>query len=231
MPSPSKFVSHGEYIYPALLVSLPMIVRAATLALRDLGRFQFVHVGMVVGSVCIMSSAIGVWSFIANQRHVVEDSTSQWVSYLLFFMAYMFVVLVARQDHTLLPQMEAGTNKRIKHNAQSNKSDYHGSLRFTCCLVGIYLHAPMLLANYSLGFPSSVFWSPLLASLVLPLSVHSFLLRNNVLAIFVKVAQCLFLIATSPPIVLVPRIFQWYTPYIIGVYTPLHLLLAALWLS
>ena len=36
MPSPSKFVSHGEYIYPAILVSLPMVVRAATLALRDL---------------------------------------------------------------------------------------------------------------------------------------------------------------------------------------------------
>jgi len=229
MPSPSKFISHGEYIYPAILVSLPMVVRAATLALRDLKRFQFLHTGFVLVSVCMTTIAISMWAIVTNKSRKAEECTSEWISYIVFFVSYILVVSVARQD-TLISQKGAGTNKQPKQT-HSNKNESRGSLRFIACLVGIYLHVPLLLANYSLGFPSSAFWSPLLASLVLPLSLQMLVSRNKLLLILSMVVKCLFLFATSPPVLLVPRIFHWYTPYILGVYTPLHLLLATLWLA
>lgn len=230
MPSPSKFVSHGEYIFPAILVSLPMVVRAATLALRDLKRFQFLRTGVVLGSVCMSTFAISVWAIGTNKRRKAEECTSEWISYVVFFISYLLVIFVARHD-TLIPPKGAGTDNKQTKQSQSNKNECQGSLRFVSCLVGIYLHVPLLLANYSLGFPSSAFWSPLLASLVLPLSLQMVVSRNKLLMVLSTAAKCLFLLVTSPPILLVPRIFDWYTPYILGVYTPLHLLLATLWLA
>ena len=210
MPAPSKFVSHGEYIYPAILVSLPMVIRAATLAVRDLNRFQFLHVSTVLGGVCLASSIIGLWAVIANAGGVAENST--WISYVVFLISYLLVI----------------PRKIIQPN---DLDECRKSLRFVACLLGIYLHAPLFLANYSLGFPSSVFWSPLLATLVLTPSLRMHLLKYKVLMVVSRIVKCLFLLATSPPILLVPRIFSWYTPYVLGVYVPLHLLLTALWFA
>eukprot|EP00579_Thalassiosira_antarctica_P011704 CAMPEP_0201910832 /NCGR_PEP_ID=MMETSP0903-20130614/2049_1 /ASSEMBLY_ACC=CAM_ASM_000552 /TAXON_ID=420261 /ORGANISM="Thalassiosira antarctica, Strain CCMP982" /LENGTH=741 /DNA_ID=CAMNT_0048445509 /DNA_START=67 /DNA_END=2292 /DNA_ORIENTATION=+ len=229
MPSPSKFISHGEYIYPAILVCVPMIVRAASLALKDLKRFQFLYVGVVVGSVGVATFVVGLWASIIGTndgRWKAEggECCSEWISYIVFFVSYLLVVLAARQ---------ADTNKQTKQQTQSNNSNEcrRGSLRFIACLLGIYLHAPLLLANYSLGFPSSAFWAPLLATLVLPSSLQMVVSRNKVFWIVTLVGKGLFLVATSPPVLLVPRIFPMYTPYVLCVYTPLHLLLAALWLA
>jgi len=148
MPSPSKFVSHGEYIFPAILVSLPMVVRAAKLALRDLKRFHFMHVVMVACAVCTSTLVISVWGYMSGWK--VEGHTSQWIA--MYFISYLVVVYVACLGNT----------------QKEEKTDRRGSLRFISCLCGIYLHVPLLLANYSLGFPSSAFWTPLLAILILP---------------------------------------------------------------
>ena len=226
MPSPSKFVSHGEYIYSGILVSLPMVVRAAQLALRDLKRFQFLHTGIVLGSVCVASSLISLWAISTDERREPEYCSSEWTSHVMFFISYLLVVVVARH------QCEwADVNNQKDHTHSINAADEcRGSLRFLACLLGIYLHAPLLLANYSLGFASAVFWSPILATFVLPPSLHVLLLRKKLLLAFSIVVKCLFLFATSPPIVLVPRVFHGcYTPYVLGVYTPLHFVLVALW--
>lgn len=218
MPSPSKFVSHGEYIYPAILVSLPMVVRAATLALRDLKRFEFVHVGIVLATVCMTSFAVGVLAMSTNTRRSEKDFTSEFILPIASFVSHVLVLFVARQD-------------RLRRQKEVDKTEIQGSLRFAACLVGIYLHAPLLLANYSLGFPSSVFWSPLLATLVLPPSMHASLSASKVLSPLATVIKVMFLLVTAPPILLVPRIFYSYTVYVSCVYTPLHFLLAVLWLA
>ncbi|KAL9186919.1 hypothetical protein ACHAXT_010639 [Thalassiosira profunda] len=215
MPAPSKFVSHGEYIYPAILVTLPMVVRAASLALRDLRRFQFVHVGVVVGPVLVATSCICLLAMVANGLREAGEGILHWIASLVFAAAYVLVVLAARQSIVVAKE----------------KDECRGSLRFVACLLGIYLHAPLLLANYSLGFPSSVFWTPLLATLVLPPSLRARVTGNAFLTTALMAVKVIFLVATSPPMLLVPRIFPWYTPYVLGVYTPLHLLLAAMWLA
>ena len=211
MPSPSKFVSHGEYIFPAILVSLPMVIRAAKLALRDLKRFHFMHVVMVVCAVCASTLVISLWGYMSGWK--VEDHTSQWTA--MYFISYLVVVYVARLQNT-------------QKEDETDLVDRRGSLRFISCLCGIYLHVPLLLANYSLGFPSSVFWTPLLAILILPDRFRS---ESKVISSLSLIVKCMLLLVTSPPILLVPRIFNFYTPYILCVYTPLHLLLAALWLA
>jgi glycosylphosphatidylinositol transamidase len=218
MPSPSKFVSHGEYIYPAILVSLPMVVRAVTLALRDLKRFQFVHVGVVLATVCMASFAVGVLAMSTNTRRSGKDFTSEFIMPIAFIVSYVLVHFAARQD-------------RLRIKKVVDETEIQGSLRFTACLVGIYLHAPLLLANYSLGFPSSAFWSPLLATLVLPPSIHASLSASKVLSPLAAAVKGIFLLMTTPPILLVPRIFHSYTFYVCCVYTPLHFLLAVLWLA
>lgn len=218
MPSPSKFVSHGEYIYPAILVSSPMVVRAATLALMDLRRFQFLHVGAVLTTVCMASVAVGLLAMSTNARRSEKGFASEFILPIAFICAYVLVFYVARRDRSKLQRV-------------ADTTEIQGSLRFAACLVGIYLHAPLLLANYSLGFPSSAFWSPLLATLVLPPSMHAYLLDDKVRSFLATVVKGAFLLATAPPIFLVPRIFHSYTVYVSCVYTPLHLLLAVLWLA
>jgi glycosylphosphatidylinositol transamidase len=212
MPSPTKFVSHGEYIYPAILVSLPMVIRAATLALIDLRRFQFAHVGVVLLTICSASLAVGLLAINIDTARSDFASKSMIIA---FIGSYFLVILLARRERYKL----------------KDTTDFQGSLRFAACLVGIYLHAPLLLANYSLGFPSSAFWSPLLATLVLPPSTSCNILANKLLSPLATVAKSVFLMATTPPILLVPRIFHSYTLYVSCVYTPLHLLLAVLWLA
>lgn len=213
MPSPTKFVSHGEYIYPAILVSLPMVIRATTLALIDLRRFQFAHVGVVLITVCLASLAVGLLAISKDTTR--SDFPSKLSMLIAFIGSYFLVIFVARRERYKL----------------KDTTDIQGSLRFAACLVGIYLHAPLLLANYSLGFPSSAFWSPLLATLVLPPSTNSIISANKLLSTLATVAKIVFLLATTPPVLLVPRIFHSYTPYVYTVYSPLHLLLAVLWLA
>jgi glycosylphosphatidylinositol transamidase len=164
------------------------------------------------------SFAVGVLAMSTNTRRSEKDFTSEFILPIAFFVSHVLVLFVARQD-------------RLRRQKEVDKTEIQGSLRFAACLVGIYLHAPLLLANYSLGFPSSVFWSPLLATLVLPPSMHASLSASKVLSPLATVIKVMFLLVTAPPILLVPRIFYSYTVYVSCVYTPLHFLLAVLWLA
>ena len=239
MPSPSKFVSHGEYIYPAILVALPLVARAAMLALGDLKRFRFQFVGVVMGVVMMSSCGIGLLATaVPLMRETSTAFIQGWVSYLVFFVSYASVIWAARWSvslprHGSKNSNTTTNNEGVSHNDSDLLDDSQNSLRFIACLLGIYLHAPLLLANYSLGFPSSAFWSPLLAIFVVPPSSP---LRSTEKGSFVKsvalLAKCakvLIFMVSSPPMILVPRIFQSYTPYVLLVYAPLHLILAALW--
>ena len=210
MPSPSKFVSHGEYIFPALLVSLPMIVRASVLALRDLKRFQFSYAGALVSAVFVASFTI---SLLAHLEALQDRS---WSAYAVFCSAYLFVFAVSRRAN---PSVSKVGSTDVQQECQN-------SIRFLACLYGVYCHAPLLLANYSLGFTSATFWSPMLA-VIAPASLRT-KQRIGVTAFMSTLFEMMFLAVTSPPFLLVGRIFEQYTPYVLYCYTPLHLFLAIL---
>ena len=209
LPSPSKFVSHGEYIFPALLVSLPMIVRASVLALRDLKRFQIAYAGAVVSAVFVSSLTI---SLLAHLGALQERS---WSTYAVFWSAYLFAISVSRRAKPSVSKI-GGTD--LQQECQN-------SIRFVACLYGVYCHAPLLLANYSLGFPSATFWSPMLAVLA-PASLQ---MKQRIgVTAFMSILKMVLLAVTMPPFLLVDRIFEQYTPYVLYCYTPLHLFLAIL---
>jgi len=207
MPSPSKFVSHGEYIYPAILVSLPMVVRAASLALRDISSFQFVFVGTVVGTVLFASCVNACAAFTTGRS---------FIGVLMIIVAWV----VRRSIPQPCKEKEAGDESFDTTN------ECRKSLRFVTCLIGIYLHVPLLLANYSLGFPSAAFWTPLLAILVLSDRLYSTLSKNAGLKAIMTVAKILLLVAISPSMMLPSNISP---QYVLILYTPLQLLLTALW--
>ncbi len=228
LPSPNKFVSHGEYIYPGVLIALPMVIRAVILALRDVKRFQVMFVGNVLIGVTLTS--LGICISQQLQLRFGSWSHERIIMNAVYFLSYalMFFAMVMTTRHR---RQKCASNRKVAPNDDDDgHSECRKSLRFITCLLGIYLHAPLLLANYSLGLPSAVFWSPLLGTLVLSPSAHAFLLKNRVVSLLLKMVGGMILVATSPPILLVPRIFPSYTTYVLGVYTPLHILLAVLWM-
>lgn len=246
MPSPSKFVSHGEYIYPAILVALPLVVRAAMLVLIEqdddfeeiggkvdsIGRFRFGFIAIVLGTTCLAVCLIGSCVFLG------------WISHLSFvyFASYFFLIRTARWSVNLPKKYTNAINingqfgeKQMNHNSTELLfEESRNCLRFVTCLLAVYLHAPLLLANYSLGFPSALFWSPLLSLFVLsPASRAYYLkkesLRGKVSRFQIFCGKVFVLGATSPPVFVVPNVFGLVTPYVLLVYTPLHLLLSVLW--
>lgn len=212
MPSPSKFVSHGEYVYPAILVSLPMVVRAASLALRDIQSFQFFFVGITVGTVFI-ASCVNACTVFATGR--------SFIGVLMIIVAW-----VVRRNLPHPNSSKYHKNDTADDLDMAAKVECRKSLRFVTCLLGIYLHVPLLLSNYPLGFPSSIFWTPLLAILVLSDRLYPICSKNMVLKTLIVVVKILLLIAISPSTILPSDLSPRYT---LVVYTPLQLLLTALW--
>lgn len=221
MPSMTKFVSHGEYIFPAILVSLPMAGRAAMLALRDIQRFRFRFVGLVTFMIMLATIFIGVWS----RDHKLEQQTGiDWSGLCVYLLVHLAIVLTTRQT------LRKEASKWFKHSPEDDQMDvldeHHKSLRFIACLFGVYLHAPLLLANYSLGLPSAVFWSPWLAVFMFLPSSRA---KQNVgLRLIVYVAKVIALLLFCPQFFLVPLF--GYTGYVMTIYTPLHFMMSALWL-
>jgi glycosylphosphatidylinositol transamidase len=232
LPSPTKFVSHGEYIYPGVLISLPMVIRAATLALRDVKRFQVKFVGNVLAGVALATLGVGIYAMNSPRsfRDDAEYSLHELLMNSIYLLSYVFVIFVATMTRDHLQKCSTIRKVANDNNELSEYEECRKSLRFIVCLLGVYLHAPLLLANYSLGLPSAVFWSPLLGIFVLSPSARAFLSKKTIISQLLKVGGGMFLVSTSPPILLVPRIFPFYTIYVIAVYTPLHLLLMLLWM-
>jgi glycosylphosphatidylinositol transamidase len=228
MPSLVKFVSHGEYIFPAILVSLPMVGRAAMLALRDLKRFRFFFALVVTGVVCVMTIGVGMWSLYWSKGMDVQgDASINMSALIVYLVAHLLVVYIARR--IVRTQMSKSFQHHLNDDEMATLDDFHNSLRFLACIFGVYLHVPLLLANYSLGFSSSLFWTPLLAIFVIPPSKCCGL--NRWLRLAITLTKFILLVATFPPVLLVPRIFGSYTNYVTVVYTPLNLMLSALWMS
>lgn len=135
LPSPTKFVSHAEYLIPNLLILLPLAIRAVTLVLFDIQRFDFgtLQVVLVVGCTCLILSLI---AFRTRSESVMN------ALYVILFV-YMCFGTPVRKDQQPVA--------------------YGQSLQFLTCLVAIYMHVPLVMAHVSLAFPSILVWSSLIA--------------------------------------------------------------------
>ena len=176
---------------------------------------QFVH--------CLMQ-----WLTITECIWSTKDiSSSDLIDFAVYFFAHLFVVVAGQWS------LRNEILKWFKHSSEDNTTDilddHHKSLMFTACLMGVYLHAPLLLANYSLGLPSSILWSLLLAifmSLPSTRAKESILLR-----LMISFGKLVILVSLFPQLFLVPQVFGEYNMYVVWVHVPLHLLLSTLWMS
>jgi len=143
LPSPLKFVSHAEYLLPNLLILLPLVIRAATLVLFDISRFDFSSLRNVL-LVALASLLLSlVWS----------RTRSDPIMNALYVVIYATICFV------------------IPNPTKKERHTYGQSLQFITCLVAIYIHVPLVLAHVTLAFPSALVWSALIAFPAFPIQV------------------------------------------------------------
>ena len=145
LPSDKKFVSNGEYIFPSVLVLLPLAARATSLALVDIKRFS-IRTAALIGAICFGVAAC-TWVLILGlgQRAVIDFGLINAV----VAGAYMLGLL--------------GMNKVLGGCVENDRR----SIQFVACLFAVYAHVPIALAHASLAIPSALLWTPLLAFLTL----------------------------------------------------------------
>jgi len=228
------------------MVALPLVVRAAMLVLMEkgddfeesggkvdsIGRFRFGFVAVVLGATCLVVCVIGSLVFLGWSSHLSVIYSASY--FFLISAARWSVHLPKKFTNAIHKNGQLGEEKMDNNNTELLFEESRNSLRFVSCLLAVYLHAPLLLANYSLGFPSALFWSPLLSLFVLsPASRAYYLkkesLRGKAFGLITFFGKVVLLVASSPPVFVVPNVFGLVTPYVLMVYTPLHLLLAAIW--
>lgn len=211
VPTEGKFVKHEEYLVPNLLLLIPLVIRALTLALFDIPRFHLGAVRWAVGvtlagtvAVALVALPLVEWIF-ATYPWAFADSLL--ASHTL--VAVVYAAILFPQFHRI------PTWKQPMLNANALQS-----IQFIACLAAVYIHVPIAFGHVSLAFPSAFLWTPLIAfpSFRNPISSARMLL------------SMLLLMATAPPVLLVPRVFAGYTPYVKFAYLPLHLLVSCLYL-
>jgi GPI-anchor transamidase subunit GAA1 len=208
LPSPRTFVSHVEYLIPNLLMLLPLAIRAVGLLIWDIDRFHLSSAGWMVLSI-IGVAVLGGASSILLTSLTAEDDLAMINA---CFMAPYMVLAVGWAS--------------LLQGYRAQKEDHQrivNSLQFVVCLTAIYMHVPLAFAHASLGFPSALLWTVLLA-----FPKYSGSIQNKQWATWIGVAAVLM---AAPPVLLVPRVFSSYTTYMRLVYIPLHVQLVLLVLS
>jgi glycosylphosphatidylinositol transamidase len=211
VPTEGKFVKHEEYLVPNLLLLIPLVIRALTLALFDIPRF---HLGAIRWAVTVTLAGTVAVALIALP--LVE-----WIFATYPSWAFTDILLAS---HKVVAAVYAAIlffrSQRIPTWAPVVNANALQSIQFIACLIAVYIHVPIAFGHVSLAFPSALLWTPLIA-------FPSF--RNPISTTRSFVSVLLFL-ATAPPVLLVPRVFAGYTPYVKFAYIPLHLLVSCLYL-
>jgi len=191
MPSPTKFVSHSEYLVPNILLLLPMMVTAVRLICFEMEVFDF--------------STLAVIPFVVASAFVMQVVSNFWgclTMHVVLFVIYASIPKILRLFRTKLTSQQG----RIQ------------SFQVIVCLAGIYVHTPLLLQHVSLALPSSLLCSILIS---MPRSTSN----SKISAMF----WGLVLLATWPPMLLVPTVVGRYTTFVNVALTPLHFLLTVMW--
>lgn len=135
MPSPSKFVSHSEYLTSHVVLILPLVVRALSLIFWDIETFDLKSITAVA---LIWTVALGL--------HEVSTFLELAQMNLLLVFIYGSIPLACRF-------------------LSSKQPSTHQSLHFLTCVAAVYAFVPLILGNVALAFPSAVLFTPLIAML------------------------------------------------------------------
>ena len=190
MPSATTFVSHIEYFLPNLLLLVPLLIRLLLLLFCDMEQIHVPTAGWAI-----------VAAFLGMIAMLLSSCATNIVNTWLTIPYGLLGSLWTRQ----LQDCNASDYVRILQTIQ-----------FVTCLTAIYIHVPLAFAHGSLGYPSALLWTPLIA-------FFNWSTRNK----WLTRLGVIFVISTAPPL-LVPRIFATYTTYIRYAYVPLHVQFAML---
>jgi GPI-anchor transamidase subunit GAA1 len=210
--SPDRFVKHEEYLVPNLLLLIPFIIRAVSLALVDIRRFDLAAVGRAAATVVggVLGCSFGL--------HAASQLEAQGtVSFMDATLVRSATVLVTAYLPLLWYLWRKGRSNVLGSRTDESKS----SIQFLACLVGLYLHVAIAFGHVSLAFPSAAWWTPLIA-----FPYHRRIPSRR--RALVSLVNWTVFIATSPFVWLVPFVFSEYTPYVQYLYLPLHMFVAIL---
>ena len=207
LPSSTKFVSHGEYLYPCVLILLPFVIRAVSLLFIHIDYFHYRSV-----TPCILVMALLSWIVYHIMPYL--NGTIQNVDQRSIFLIIVYLILFVSWRRIIL------------HSGDLNDAwnDIRQSLQFIACLFVIYTHAPLVLSHVALAYPSAVYWCILLG-------FPRYITRDEelfVFRIFKGVLAVSLILITWPPTFIVPYVFEDYTVYVCLVYMPLHFLFTLL---
>ena len=142
LPSSNKFVSHGEYIIPAILLVLPLALRVIKLVMHDLESFQFYRG---------FSSAAGAMSIAAALVYCYTATdcidTIQTVALIMYLVTLLVVFF----------------KPKFTDRTASQRSNEQRSIQLIACMLALYAHVPIAVSHVSLFIISTLVWVPLLS--------------------------------------------------------------------
>mmetsp|Transcript_8855 Transcript_8855/g.13210 ORF Transcript_8855/g.13210 Transcript_8855/m.13210 type:complete len:326 (+) Transcript_8855:128-1105(+) len=188
MVSPSKFVSFDEYVLPAILILLPLVLRVVMSLFRggDGGKevvrkghsslksntnnhldectFRFKSLKGIGVAFLIPVMLLLINESLVAVRGGYDDNISERYgrkSKVIMNSAF-FILYISAMQYTL------GSKAKMKNKATDKSNEYIGgeekqSLQILSCLLALYLHVPIVLVHISLGLISAIVWVPLLA--------------------------------------------------------------------
>jgi hypothetical protein len=205
MTSIIQFVSHSEYLVPCILILLPLVLRSLKL-IFEVERFVLKRTFQVVlGAAC----ASGVVAITGGLDLIIQN--------MVFTLVYFAMLLNFSQT------LKRKDGKQVAIEAKE-RTQQDQSLQLVTCLLAIYLHVPLALANISLALPSALLWTPLLA-------FPSFKYRTGYGRKLGNVLMAMGIVVLFPPSNCIPGLNASFDSiYMCAIYIPLHFLLSALWL-
>lgn len=148
LPSSGKFVSHGEYILPCVLVMLPLAMRVIQLLMYDLNVFCFEKGFGAVGIALCMSISL-LWC----KENMYSHEEMNGIAFMLCFVAillYRFGITSSSVSRESIVTTKNGNNEKQ-------------SIQLLSCMLALYTHVPLALSHVSLFMISALIWVPLLS--------------------------------------------------------------------
>ena len=104
----------------------------------------------------MVTIVFGIFAVGSNGSRYMEDTkSSKWTLQVVYFMLSLLVVLVAHKDKSSILKVPNETNKQIQPSqSEDDIEPCRMSLWFISCLIGIYLHALLLVAIVATPFVS-----------------------------------------------------------------------------
>ena len=223
MPSPTKFVSHIEYLLPIVLLLLPNAIRAFGLVFVEMTP-QPLHLETIGMSILItVLGTISTGLVLNSSLAISYENTTYWWPFL-----YAIIMIVFYS--WFRGKMQKSKNEE-KGDDDDNGSSSSSScapnqirrivqtLQFVACSMAVYALVPMAFAHGALAYPVCLMWTPLLA---FP-NYYSPFARRPLHLLWLVLVLFPLLIVTLPPILMVPRMFADYTVFVKFVYVPFHI--------